>query len=359
MVKITVLTNAIAADQRSMIGYGKLVLEEARKFTPDAIELRGVSFLSTAKRKDKLGKAARNFDRFIASPISMIGHRTDLVHVVDPGNSVYLPFIARRAAVCTVHDMIPYLARDGHLDGFRPTTLGRKLMERILDQLTRFDRIVCVSEATRTDLLSLIPVDPDRVSVIRNAMFQELRPASKAACEAFRIRYSIPKDAPLVLHIGRNFYKNRSRVLEAFGGIVRGLPEARLVLVGALEVPLQRLAFDLGIDQFIHEIDYVASKEMSALYTSASVLLFPSLYEGFGYPVIEAEACGTPVVCSNRGSLPEIAGKDAAIVGAEDVDAMACACIEKINLGPRFPPAVSRFSVSCWSAQISALYQSI
>lgn len=323
MPTLAILTNARAADQRSMIGYGDMVLEAARSSGAQVMEWRGVSAFARLPLKGRARKVALNLDRFVLTPLKLLGRKADTVHVIDPGNCVYLPLIRHRRSIVTVHDLIPYLAAQGRLDGFRPTANGQRLMARILAQLHRVDRIICVSQATQRDLLEMTGIDPARVSVIPNAVFQPMVSAQPEACAALRARIGLPPEAPLVLHVGRNFYKNRPLVLRVFAEVLRDHPQARLVLVGALEPALVALVADLGIGASVTVLDHVAPEDMATLYTTASVLFFPSTYEGFGLPVLEAQMCGTPVVCSDAGSLPEVAGEGCVVVNTPEVACFA------------------------------------
>lgn len=307
---IAILTNARAADQRSMIGYGELLLEAACATGMPVKELRPASPLGRLLPKRFTGlsrKLANNLDRFVMGPLSLLGRKADLVHVVDPGNVVYLPLIRHRRSIVTVHDMIPYLARDGKLAGWKPTATGRWLMRRILAQLARVDHIVCVSEATRRDLLAYVDIPPERVSVILNAVFQPIAPASAEACAEMRSRIGVPQESALMMHIGRNWYKNRETVLRVAAFAKQERPDLKLVMVGALTASQKALAEELGLDDSLIPIERIAQEDIATLYTAADVLLFPSWYEGFGLPVLEARMCGTPVVCSDAGSLPEVA----------------------------------------------------
>jgi glycosyltransferase involved in cell wall biosynthesis len=315
---IAILTNARAGDQRSMIGYGELLLDAARQSGMRVVEWRGASLCSRLPLCGRLRKLALNLDRFVVTPLMLLGRRADIVHVVDPGNCVYLPLTRHRHCIVTVHDLIPYLSAAGRLEGFCPTPTGRLLMAGILRRLARVDHIVCVSHTTRRDLLELSEVEPSRVTVIHNAVFQKMEAAGLEACISFRVSHGIPPDAPLVLHVGRNFYKNRPMVLDVFARVRIEHPDVRLVLVGALEPALLVQASRLGIIEALHVLDFVPREEMAALYTTASVLLFPSLYEGFGLPVLEAHMCGTAVVCSDAGSLPEVAREDE-VVASQNV----------------------------------------
>ena len=309
MTTLAILTNARAADQRSMIGYGEMLLEAARQTEHEVVEFRPASLFGRFLPDRIQGlprKIANNLDRFVVTPLKLAGKRADIVHVVDPGNAVYLPLIRHRRSIVTVHDMIPYLARDGKLPGWQPTRTGRWLMNRITARLGKVDHIVCVSHATKRDLLSYVDIPEDRVSVIHNAVFQPMEPASDAACVELRARLGLPEAAPLILHVGRNWYKNRETVLEVAARVRETRPDVHLVMVGALTAALAAQAERLGLGPALHVIEWIERADMATLYTTAAVLLFPSHYEGFGLPVLEAQMCGTPVVCSDRGALPEV-----------------------------------------------------
>ena len=253
--------------------------------------------------------------------------------------------------------MIPYLARDGTLPGWRPTRTGRWLMDRITAQLARVDHIVCVSHATRRDLLAYVDIPEERVSVVHNAVFQPMAPARAAACTDLRVRLGLPAEAPLILHVGRNFYKNREMVLEVAAEVRVERPDVHLVMVGALTPALEAQAARLGLGEMLHVVDRIAREDMATLYTTASVLLFPSHYEGFGLPVLEARMCGTPVVCSDRGALPEVAG-DGPICSPDDGAALAEATRAALESGACATAAsTDRFSASEWRARHARLYR--
>jgi glycosyltransferase involved in cell wall biosynthesis len=228
--------------------------------------------------------------------------------------------------------MIPYLARDGRLPGWKPSPTGRWLMNRITARLAKVDHIVCVSHATKRDLLSYVDIPEDRVSVIHNAVFQPMQPAPPETCGDLRTRLGLPAEAPLILHVGRNFYKNRETVLDVAATVRQSRPDVHLVMVGALTPALAAQAARLDLADALHVLPRVAREDMATLYTTASVLLFPSIYEGFGLPVLEAQMCGTPVVCSDAGSLREVAGEGTTFP-AHDVDALAEGVLSALQAG--------------------------
>jgi glycosyltransferase involved in cell wall biosynthesis len=204
--------------------------------------------------------------------------------------------------------------------------------------LTRLDRavrgaaeIVVPSQASRADLVDLYPVDPDRVTVIHHGVDHDrFHPASPGEVDRVRRRYGI--DGPYLLFVGGlEPRKNLPVLLQAYSALPDDLRPA-LVLAGA-SVPWNpegrtALAEALG-DLPAHSrgrvilTGYVGDPDRAPLYAGAEALAFPSRYEGFGLPVLEAMACGTPVVTSNVSALPEIAGDDAVLVDPEDEGTIA------------------------------------
>jgi glycosyltransferase involved in cell wall biosynthesis len=178
-----------------------------------------------------------------------------------------------------------------------------------------------------------------------------------------RAELGLPADAAIVLHVGRGFYKNREAVLEVFSRIQALRGNARLVLVGCLTPDLADRCRRLGLTPYVDIVPYLAPDRMASLYTTASLLLFPSLYEGFGYPVVEAQLCGTPVVCSNGGSLSEVAGVGARVLAPDDFAGMTQAALELLD-DPRSAAALAahgrenaaRFSRAKWFAAHAGLY---
>jgi glycosyltransferase involved in cell wall biosynthesis len=367
---IAIVTNARAAAQHSMMGYGTMVLETARKLFPHVRELEASSALSAYTDRwpvpTRARKVIRDLERFIVSPLLLTRNGADIVHVIDPGNSVYLPLLRFESVVVTVHDLIPYLCLSGRLHGFTPSRKGRALMRQIAKRLTRADRLICVSEATRRDVLELFDPDPARVVVISNAVFQDVGPSSPEARERLRSALDLSPDVPIVLHVGKGFYKNRTTVIRAFAKLARSRPDARLILVGAVESDLVSMMEAEGIAGLVTVLYEVSASRLKDLYTTADVVLFPSIYEGFGYPVIEAQICGTPVICSDAGSLPEVAGDGALVFPCEDAEAMAKAAERLIEdqvfadrlrtLGSR---NAQRFTRARWEAGHAALYRAM
>jgi glycosyltransferase involved in cell wall biosynthesis len=241
--------------------------------------------------------------------------RADVVHVLDASTGLGIGLRLDVPVVATVHDVIPVLQMNGRLAGPRPSALARRTIRRTVRDLGRARRIVADSEATARDLVELGEVDATRVRTIGPPVppaFLGLGPRVGGLREL------------LVLHVGSDaFYKNRIGVLRVLGRVRQRLP-ARLALVGpALSGDTARCADALGLRDHIEVHAAPTDADLAALYERAAVLLMPSLYEGFGWPALEAMASGCPVVCSTAGSLPEVVGAAALTAPPADEEALA------------------------------------
>ena len=233
-----------------------------------------------------------------------------------------MPYRPGAATVLTVYDLIPLLFP-------QHSTARARLLFRWATALAlrAADRVIAISAATRRDLLAHFRVPPDRVVAIPLAADPAFRPQPADAIAALRNRHHLPPG--YVLYLGSNKpHKNLMRLVEAWEianrkseivnrkpvlSLVEGsqIANRTLVMAGAWDAryPEARArAQTLGLGDRIRWLGPVAEAELPALYAGASLFVFPSLYEGFGLPVLEAMACGTPVICSNVSSLPEVAG---------------------------------------------------
>ena len=190
--------------------------------------------------------------------------------------------------------------------------------------IERADAIIAISEHTRRDLVERLGAPAERIVVTPLAADPALRPVSdRARRDEVRRRYRLPER--FALYLGAlEPRKNLLRLLEAYAALdERQRREVRLVVAGAsgwLNDSVHAQVEKLGLGPAVCFAGYVAGDDMAALYSLADVFVYPSLYEGFGLPVLEAMACGTPVVTSNVASLPEVTGDAAILVAPEEVD---------------------------------------
>ncbi len=233
-----------------------------------------------------------------------------------------LPLIHPLPSVVTVHDL-----------GYKYFPDAHPFAQRLyLDWSTRFSannatHVLADSLATKRDLIHFYQIPPDKITVVYPGRDESLRRVDPASVRA---KYNLPEN--YLLHIGTlQPRKNLIRLFEA----LRLLPSASgLVLAGRpgwLSAPILAKAREhAGV---VHLLDYVPDEDLAGLYSGATAFVFPSLYEGFGFPVLEAMACGTPVICSNTSSLPELAGEAALLVDPIDVSALASA-IQRVLFEP-------------------------
>ena len=189
----------------------------------------------------------------------------------------------------------------------------------------RADAIITVSESSKRDIVQQYRLDPAKVHVIYEAAAPEFVPASPEAVARVRDRYGLPER--FALHVGTiEPRKNLTRLVEALQRLRdRGLTIPLVVAGGKgwlYEGFFQRLE-ELGVRHDTHFPGYVASEDLPAVYTAATLAVVPSVYEGFGLPVLEAMSCGAPVACSDRSSLPEVGGGAALYFDPYDEEAMA------------------------------------
>ncbi|MCC6190725.1 MAG: glycosyltransferase family 4 protein [Anaerolineales bacterium] len=228
-----------------------------------------------------------------------------------------LPLVHPLPTVVTIHDLGYRRFPQAHPPGQR----------RYLDWSTRFSarfaaHLLADSAATRRDLAEFYGAPPEKVTVVYPGGPEGLTRVDPAPVRA---RYGLPDD--YVLHVGTlQPRKNLARLMEAVAALRGRWPGLALVLAGRpgwLAEPL--LAQAHACSAFVRLLDYVPAADLPGLYSGARVFAFPSLYEGFGFPVLEAMACGTPVVCANTASLPELAGEAALLVDPADTEALAAA----------------------------------
>ncbi len=194
--------------------------------------------------------------------------------------------------------------------------------------------IFTVSQNSKKDICETFGICYDRVTITYNAAGREFAPKDKAETEYLFDRFSIPRNRKILLYVGNlKQHKNLSRLLEAFSEI-NDDKNMVLLLVGKAfsNLELKRREEELKIEDEVIHTGVVQKKELVDLYNLADVFVFPSLYEGFGIPLLEAMACGTPVVCSNSSSMPEVAGDAAMMFNPYNVEEMGKAIKDMLDI---------------------------
>ncbi|MBF8283442.1 MAG: Glycosyl transferase, group 1 [Anaerolineales bacterium] len=205
----------------------------------------------------------------------------------------------------------------------------RTLLTVVPRSVARADHVLADSQATRADLVELYRTPAEKISVLYSGVHESFQPVTDLA--AVRARYSLG-DAPFVLAVGTlQPRKNYVRLIQAFAAISNLQPRTsnlHLVIAGGKGWRYDAIFAEvekLGLRDRVMFPGFVADADLPALYSAARVLAYPSIYEGFGLPMLEAMACGTPVVTSTASCMPEVAGDAALLVPPTDVDALAAA----------------------------------
>ena len=255
--------------------------------------------------------------------------RVDLLH----SPHFLLPLRSPCATVVTIHDVI-YIACKEDL----PSWTGRMYYRSMMGaSARRAERIITVSEFSKKEIVRTLNIDPAKVGAIHSgisASFQ--RVSDLAQVQDVQAKYGIKK--PFIFYAG--IYKprkNHAGLLRAFQRLIAGGVAAQLVIAGPMNeggAEVKKLALELGVHEDVVFTGVVDDFELAALYSGARVYACPSLYEGFGFTVLEAMACGTPVVCSAATSLPEIAGDAALYADPRSPQEFALA-LEKVLVDPQ------------------------
>jgi glycosyltransferase involved in cell wall biosynthesis len=220
----------------------------------------------------------------------------------------------------TVHDLSFIRAPETADPGLR-----EYLNEVVPRSIKRADHILADSESTRQDLIELYRTPPGKISVLYSGVSDRFYPIlDESARQSVRERYRIG-GRPYIFSVGTvQPRKNYGRLVEALHRLER--PDLKLVIAGDkgwLNDPLYEQIDSLGMSEQVQFLGFTADDDLPALYSAAEVFAFPSLYEGFGLPPLEAMACGVPVVASNTSSLPEVVASAALTVDPTDVEALA------------------------------------
>lgn len=292
------------------------------KRSPYLDDLRALCHAHTNIRVVPIGLSPRRLTQFwqrlrAPLPVEVFTGKLDLVHAPD---FVLPPTRAR--TLLTIHDLSFLVYPE-----FAARGMARYLSDAVPRSLKRANLVLADSKATASDLERLLNIDPAHVEVVYPGVAGHFRPMPAEACAEAKQRHNLP-DNFLLFVSTLSPRKNLVRLIEAFGQVARdpAYPDLHLALAGQpgwlyedVYAAIERQA----LSERIRLLDFVDDKDLPALYNLARICVYPSLYEGFGLPVLEALACGTPVVTGNNSSLPEVTGDAAVLVESTSIDAIA------------------------------------
>ena len=316
------IVRALAESERAQNEYTLLIQGRELPFPPPAPDPRNVA--SGIKNANWREVRTRINERWwhriwhrlrLPLPVEWVIGPVDVFHSPD----FTLPPTQRRTrTIVTVHDLS--FLRLPHC--FEPALLAY-LNANVPPSVRRADCVLADSDNTRQDVIELLDVPPERVRTIYCGVEARFRPIDDAEqLERVRSKYDLPER--FILSLGTiQPRKNYGALIRAFAGLKPG--ETSLVIAGGkgwLYQDVFQTVTDLGVQDRVLWPGFVDDVDLPALYNLAELFAFPSLYEGFGLPPLEAMACGTPVIVANNSSLPEVVGDAGLLVDAGDVDAL-------------------------------------
>ncbi len=257
--------------------------------------------------------------------------RAVVVHICDHSNAFYTRYLQDVPHVVTCHDMLAVRSALGEIPQNPTRWSGRRLQQIILNGLHSSQNIACVSESTRRDLCRLVDQAATRCVVVEMGQNNTFAPVPIVHARARMLEmarqagHAPASSARYVVHVGgEQWYKNRKGVVEMFCELRRSSDQGDLwlLMVGKpLSAELKALIDEAGLAERVVELRSVSHEDLCSIYSAAELLLFPSLQEGFGWPIIEAQACGCRVVTTARPPMNEVGGDAAACVEPEDIPA--------------------------------------
>jgi glycosyltransferase involved in cell wall biosynthesis len=318
---------------------------------------------------------ARLFNRFAVYPSWIVRNRDrfDLFHITDHSYGHLIHSLPKDRCIVTCHDLDTFKCLlEPHLE---PRSMAfRAMTRRILDGFRSAHRVICVSNATRDQILHYGLAPPDRLAVIPNGVDPVFSPRPDPEADAQIAQMLEPRvnGGIEILHVGSAIERKRiDLLLEVFAALRSRLPGVRLVRAGGqMSNELRARAEQLGVAGAIIELPMLDRRVLAAAYRRATCVLLPSDSEGFGLPLVEAMACGTPVVASDLPVLREVGGGAACYSPVGDIDAwvstivrVAAQCAEHGQLASdwrvRLIEQASKFSWTENAARTADIYREV
>ncbi len=254
----------------------------------------------------------------LVTPSNLRNEKYRVFHFTFPQS---VPWVKTAKSVVTVHDLISIIFSD-HYKHNRLRPVYDWLWTRSLKQA---ELIIAVSENTKKDIVNYLNVPEEKIKVIYEAADPFFSLLAKDQVEMFKAELNLEN---YILYVGgMEPRKNLSSLLRAYAHLPDDLKSTyKLVIAGQPDQFFGKLLQNIGelnLEEQVILVGYMSRERLARLYNGAEVLVLPSLYEGFGLPILEAMSCGTPVVCSNVSSIPEVAGKAALYFSPEDIQQLS------------------------------------
>jgi len=320
--KVVLFRGYVEEQRNSMEVYADNLKANLRSLNQNDIEIDEFRpcLSHLARRLPEFANCRMRVNRYVGFPIQARRRRGMLNHILDHGYAHLLQVLDPRRTVLTVHDVIPILGGMGKIRG---VDLNRRrwLSEWTARYYKKARHIITNSESTKNDLLKYCGCDPEAITVVYLGINSSFRPVPDLKKKECRITLKLPQEnVKLVLITGQQFYKNQVTSIRVMERLQRKYGSS--IWLVRLGHSSSEWNLEIANSSFQHQVIYLEnlpSDEMPRLYNAVDCLLFPSWYEGFGLPPVEAMASGTPVVTSCVASLPEVVGEAGLMVPPDNV----------------------------------------
>lgn len=368
-MRILLVGNYVPDEQKSMTAFARMMVRCLSEQGHDVSVISpAIRLLPKNINPAGLWKWVAYVDKYLLFPFTLrrIAKGFDLVHICDHSNALYTLCLQHIPSIVTCHDVLAIEAARDLIPGWRVGYTGKILQWVIFKGLIKASAIVCDSEYTKKHLLNLGWRGQD-ASVALLTLNGDFPPAGNAAINIAVKQAELQPGAKYFIHVGSDLpRKNRLFVLKVFNEIKQIKPDEdfKLLFVGPeLTDSMKSFVLENQLNHSVIAVQDVAHAELSVLYSGAVALIFPSLQEGFGWPIIEAQACGCPVFTSNFPPMSEVGGEGAIYIDPFDEQGAAKIISESLSQLDKIKHKglvnVSRFSVQNMMSGYSSAYARI
>ncbi len=329
-MRVAILRRAVG-DSFSMDVYADGLVAGLKAARPEweIIELAPKSDRQKQKNSPWLAGLGKYYERYWRYPLTLKQKKADLFHVIDhsDGHLIYWLKKTNQPTVVTCHDLINLVNSENIDNQARIPAISMAVWKYAVQGLKKADRIVAVSAHTAKDIVQQLHIKKEQIAIMPDAVESLFHPLTADKTALFRSQHHISAETMCLLHVGSNHpRKNVSTILKLLAALkIQGL-SIHLWKVGADFTEEQKTFIQTqALDTSVSYLGKPDKQTLVEIYNAADVLLLPSHYEGFGMTVIEAMACGTPVIAANVTSLPEVVKDAGVLTPPTDVPAMVAA----------------------------------
>jgi len=306
------------------------------------------------------------FSKYFLYPYQVSKSKSSVIHIFDHSYAHLLYFINANKSIVTVHDLMPIIGWKKNIPGLRYKNYPI-LFKLAMFSLRKAKAIIAVSENTKRDLEKYVGLDSNKITVIYNGVDESFVPIENVDKDLFCEKFNISSENYSILITGNQQYKNHITSFNVIKNLEKITDRSiQLVWLGSSDEEYEKISKKVKLTTPVIRVFNLSKTELNGLYNCVDCLLFPSWYEGFGWPPLEAMACGTPVVSSNSGPLPEIVSNAALTAAPDDIDAFVRSVYtvltneeernKLIKLGRK---NISRFTWGGCAKQVDQLYDKI